>query len=68
MRLMGTEDTLSLTSLKCQLPPRGEQCLRGISCNAVEIGVEAIRMKELGNKDEIHGRSQTRQVAHLTLL
>lgn len=68
MRLMGTEDTPSLTSLKCQLPLRGEQCLRGISCNAVEIGVETIRMRELGNKDEIHGRSQTRQAAHLTLL
>lgn len=68
MRFMGTEDTPSLTSLKCQLPLRGEQCLRGISCNAVEIGVEAIRMKELGNKDEIHGGSPTRQAAHLTLL
>jgi hypothetical protein len=38
MRLMGTGDSQVLTSLKCQLPLRGEQCLRGVLYSVVETG------------------------------
>lgn len=34
----GARDTQALPSLQCQLPLRGEQCLRGVLHSAVEIG------------------------------